>query len=66
MSGITVPQNDSNDKSVAMPIIKIEEYLISPRENGTIIPNKLTVINIKFFILQYKKDSVFKYQLLQI
>ena len=30
LSGITVPQDDGNDKSVAMPIITIEEHLASP------------------------------------
>ena len=33
LSGITVPQDDGNDKSVAMPIITIEEHLASPWED---------------------------------
>ena len=33
LSGITVPQDDDNDKSVAMLIITIEEHLASPWEN---------------------------------
>ena len=35
LSGITVPHtnDDGNDKSVAMPIITIEEHLASPWED---------------------------------